>query len=601
MLTLQAEQLDALEQLDRAAFGVALRRGLGDAWPLVAARLGPGFDGLVASALAGAQQRGLPAPWQAAGYANLCCVWGAGFDAKPGFEWARDILAARERKPELRLHQLVQHTRELLSRGAAVAPTAARLGSATSAGQVVSTSAGRTPSTNPAGVTAAQFDAVLARLPALADAASACGVFVQPPSASSSVVACDLAGVEIEIGQPAGLHEYQLLNAAWRRQPVPPVPHALRLDAAPTQPQTLAALGANERASASRLRLRLQGLAQCDRARHPSVTVDSPQGRLQWRGRDAIALALPLPGHMLPPPDTAIAPELEPALHHVAIETCGVRDHGAPIGPLAVELRVHSAVQTFCEWRIGALPALKRPQQGAPAEPAAIACRLERDGHALDASPWIASWRALHAKLEAGLEQLFGTWVRVGAIEAPRMDAQLAPLQGTASMTWGCRQADISTVFTRLQGRVDMLACAADVTLAGEIAQDGARARVTLRARGRCELRCDLARNDAATPLAAAAAPPLATWRFPFEVDVEPVAGSLPATLGQAAGRPSLGGALTGTAGLRVHAAGGLEWFFTLSCEPAQLAITRADALFGIAGSSRALLPAMVLVDWSSN
>lgn len=600
MLTLQAEQLEALEQLDREAFSAALRRGLGDAWPLVAARLGPGFDGLVAAALAGARQHGLEAPWQAAGYANLCCVWGAGFDAKPGFEWARDILAARERKPELRLHQLVQHTRELLARAAPAAPTPARLGSTTSAGQALSTSAGRAPSTSPAGVTAAQFDAVLGRLPALADAASACGVFVQPPSASASVVACDLAGVEIEIGQPAGLHEYQWLNGAWRRQPVPPAPAGLRLDGPQAQPQLLAALGANERASASRLRLRLQALAQCDRTRHPSVTIDGPQGRLQWRGRDAMALALPLPGPMLPPPDTAIAPEIEPALHHIAIETCGVRDHGAPIGPLALELRVHPAAQTFCEWRIGASPAMKRPNQGPPPEPAAIAIRCERDGAALDASPWLASWRALHAKLEAGLEQLFGTWARVGAIEAPRMDAQLAALEGTASITWGCRQADVSSVFTRLQGRVDMLACAADVTLAGEIAQDGARARVTLRARGRCELRCDITRDDGAAPLAAAAATTLASWRFPFEFDVEPVAGAVPATLGQATDRPSLGGAIAGTAGLRARGAGGLEWFFMMSCEPALLAITRADALFGTAGSSRALLPAMVLVDWSS-
>lgn len=571
MLVLQPEQLDALERLDRERFASALGAGLAELWPLVAGRLGQRFDEFVAAGVAAAQREGLSAPRQAAGLVNLCCVWGPGFEAKPGFEWAREILDASGRRADVRLHQLVQRTRELLAKPSA------------------------------SGASPAQLDAALARLPALADAAAARAVFVPEEGATSAVVACDVAFIDVAVGDADWRHEYRRSGTEWRRQPAAAVLPALRLEAASAQPQRLATLGPAQRSSPlARLQLRIEPLAQCEADRHPALVITGPQGRLQWRGRAARAIALPLLGPEPAAGGGAIAAECEPLRSRISIDSCGVRDYGAPIGPLVVELHVYPAAQHWLECRIGAAETMHLPAKGPPPAPASVACRLERDGQPLDASAWTSAWQSLQQRIAAGLEQLLNAWARVAGVENPRLEAQLSALHGSAALTWGYREDGAAAAFVRLEGQIDMLACVAEVALAGEIADGAARARVRLRAHGRCELRTALARLSAATALDAALAPAVAQWRFPFELDVEPVAGTEPATLGPATDRPSLAGALLGSAGLRPRGDGGCEWFFSLRCEPASLATTRSDPLFNASTASRALLPALALVEWGS-
>jgi hypothetical protein len=571
MLMLQADQLDALQRLDRERFASGLSVALAELWPLVAGRLGQRFEEFVAAGVAAAQREGLTAPREVAGLVNLWCVWGPAFEAKPGFEWAREILDARDRRADVRLHQLVQRTRDALAKPAASA-------------------------TSPA-----QLDAALARLPALADSAAARGVFIAPQAGASAVIACDVAFVDIALSDADWRQEYHNTGTEWRRQPAAAVLPALRLEAASAQSQRVATLGPAQHSSpAARLRLRIEALAQCEADRHPALIIDGPQGRLQWRGRDAKAIAQPLLG---PQPDlagTAIAADCEPSKTRISIDNCGVRDYGAPIGPLAIELLVYPAAQHWFECRIGAASPMQLPAKGPTPEPTSVACRLERDGQALDTSRWTSAWQTLQQRITAGMELLLNTWARVAGVENPRLDAQLSALQGVAAMTWGYREDGVETAFVRLEGQIDMLACVADLTLAGEIADGPARARLRMRARGRCDLRTALARQSSALPLDAALAPAIAQWRFPFELDVEPVAGSGPVTLGPATDRPSLTGALLGSAGLRPRGDGGCQWFFSLRCEPGSLATTRFDPLFNGATTSRALLPALVLVDWSS-
>ena len=67
MLALQADQLEALEQLDAQRLASALAPGLAELWPAVAARLGERHVGFVAAGLAAARREGLTSPPLAAG------------------------------------------------------------------------------------------------------------------------------------------------------------------------------------------------------------------------------------------------------------------------------------------------------------------------------------------------------------------------------------------------------------------------------------------------------------------------------------------------------------------------------------------------------
>jgi hypothetical protein len=577
MLVLQADQLEALEQLDAQQFARALAPGLAELWPAVAGRLGERHAAFVAAGLAAARREGLTTPLLAAGLVNLWCVWGPGFETASGFEWARAILDARGRQPAVRMHQLAHATRELLQR----AP-------ASGAAAVAS------------GATPVQFDAALVRLPALVEMAAQQGVFEPVIEALAQPAACDLAALELTIVNSDWRCEYRCGSDGLHWQAAAPEAASMVVDAPSAQALPIAALGPPTRASpSSNLRLRLQPLACCDPARHPAVVLMTPAGVLSRHGRDALALMQPLLG---PAQANAalwpIAAEVEPASYRLAIETCGVRDAGEPVGPLTVEARVFPAVQHRLECQVPAGEVRVLPLRGEAAAAPMPACHVERDGAVADGQAWVAAWRALHKQLAEGLEKLLNTWARVGGIDEPCLEATLTALAGSSALTWGYREEGVSSAFMRLEGQLQLIACALDLTLSGQLSEGPARARVRLRAQGRSELQATLARLSSTTPLDAALASAQASWRFPLEVEIEPVASAEMSSL--IFSGPPQGGALLGSAGLRPRAAGGCEWFFRLQVEAAAISVTRVDPVFGSMRRTRQMLPAMSLVEWSS-
>jgi len=59
-------------------------------------------------------------------------------------------------------------------------------------------------------------------------------------------------------------------------------------------------------------------------------------------------------------------------------------------------------------------------------------------------------------------------------------------------------------------------------------------------------------------------------------------------------------GALVGSGGLRLRSDGpGLQWYMTLSIEPANVVMHWHDPLLGQQELLHPLLPAMILLDWS--
>src|SRR5690606_35786402 len=107
-------------------------------------------------------------------YTGLWCLWGASFEDKPAFAWAREILGDPRRTPPLKLHQLVQHTRGDLSQRQPQSAASA------------------------SGVTLAQFDAAVALVDAQARAAAA-GVVFPPEQAPARIQACDLGTVDLMV------------------------------------------------------------------------------------------------------------------------------------------------------------------------------------------------------------------------------------------------------------------------------------------------------------------------------------------------------------------------------------------------------------------
>jgi hypothetical protein len=150
----------------------------------------------------------------------------------------------------------------------------------------------------------------------------------------------------------------------------------------------------------------------------------------------------------------------------------------------------------------------------------------------------------------------------------------------------------------RLVAALVLDACQAELELGGELALAGTRTRVTLRVAGQSPLRQELRRETPQPPMAEVLKPAVASWRWPFTLALEPLAGDA-ATLLQQAG--PLTGALVGEAGLRpgTHGSSGWEWFVALRVEPVAVPLQAADPLLGQTFWTQPLLPALTLIDWS--
>jgi hypothetical protein len=153
----------------------------------------------------------------------------------------------------------------------------------------------------------------------------------------------------------------------------------------------------------------------------------------------------------------------------------------------------------------------------------------------------------------------------------------------------------------RAQGSIDLLAFAIELRLSGELVEGSARSRIRIHCKGRSELRMAVSQLGDQAPEGQDLKSALRTWRYPFTLEIEPLAGAEPATLCASAGPMPITGALVGECGLRPRADGaGQQWFFALRVEPVAIATETSDPVLGGARLVKKIFAAMTLVEWSA-
>ncbi|MGZ5205481.1 MAG: hypothetical protein ACXWIZ_11335 [Caldimonas sp.] len=592
MLRLSWEQFDRLEQLTLKRHAASISGVLAETWPALTERLQDRWPAFVEAAVQQGRKHGLQDARDLARYASLWCVWGPSFDTKPAFAWAAEILADPRRSAALKLHQLGHRTRdELQKRHAAAATTAPAAGA-------------------PVPLTTAQFEAALAGVEAKIGTLAAARAVFPAGEAKVAFKACDLGTIDMMVAEAENLQEYRHAANGWHRAAAPKAVDAaaVKWTHAPDAPVELAVTSHALRGGApARLNLRINTVAVCDPRVHPEVVHSGAEGRLAWKGRDtarlSLALYAPPPAPLQPntaPPGIAAPVPFDRQTVHVA--SCGLRDAGAPFGDVSLQVQVYEATQWLAEVRHPAWQPMIWPAGTAvdPATPGAI-CKLEKDGAPADASAWQRGWVGLHAAFRAGLERLYNEWARVLDNQATRLEVEASPLVGQAGLTGGWRRAAAANVVMRTEGVLDLLALSIDLRLSGELVDGTARSRIRVHCKGRSELRMAIAQlgDQAAEGQGLKAA--LRNWRFPFTLEIEPLAGAEPATLSAAAVPMPVTGALIGECGLRVRAdGGGQQWFFALRVEPVTVVTDISDPVLGGTRQTRKIFPAMTLVDWSA-
>ena len=585
MLRLNLDQAELLDQLVLRRHAATISAVLAEAWPAMTERLKERWPAFVEAALQQGRQHGIADPQDLARYASLWCIWGPAFDAKPAFAWAAEIIADSRRPSPLKVHQLAHRTREELGKRQPVATSAAPV------------------------VTPAQFDAALARVDAQVGAlAAAKAVFIEVEP-RRAIKSCDLGAIDMMVAEVEGLQEYRHGATGWQRGAVaklglPPV----HWTHAPDEPVQLAVPSNALRAgAAARLNLKIQTEAVCDPRVHPEVVHVSEQGRLGWKGRDAARLSLALYAPALAPATAGesapgIAAEAPPDFQTVRISSCGLRDAGAPFGEVELALEVCASTQWLVEVRHPAWPALVLPANDQTVEVAVPAtCRLQADGAPRDAALWQRRWVGLHGAFRDGMERLFNAWTRAFDGQATRLEVEASPLVGQAGVTWGWRRVDAANVAMRTHGVLDFIACALDLRFSGELTLGGARSRLRVSCKGRSELRMTLTQLGAEGAEGQDLKSAVRSWRFPFTLEIEPLASPDLVSLSAApAAEPALG-ALVGECGLRPRPdGGGFQWFFALRVQALSVTLQTADPIVGSGRHTRELLPALTLVDWSA-
>ena len=586
MLRLGREQFELLEGIVLKRHAASISSVLAESWPAMTELLQERWPAFVEAAVQQGRKHGFVDARDLARYASLWCIWGPAFDAKPGFAWAAEILADGRRSAQLKLHQLVHRSREELQR---------RVPATAGAAPVVTV------------VTAAQLDAALARVEAQVGALAAARSVFAVEATSLAVTPCDVGSIDMMVAEAENLQQYRLAANGWQRVAAARAndPH-VSWSRAPDAAVELAVTSHALRGGApARLNLRVDTVAVCDARVHPEIVQVGAEGRLAWKGRDAarLSLALYAPSRSVVEADAAlagIAAETAFEAQTVRITSCGLRDAGAPFGDVALQLRVYPATQYLSELRHPAWPAMLWPA-GAEAAPPATVCTLEADGAAVAVAPWQRAWVELHAAFRTGMERLYNEWSRALDNQSPRLEVEASPLVGQAGFTWGWQRTAPAVVRMRTQGTLDLLAFAVDLRLSGELVSGAARSRIRLHCKGRSELKMTVAALGSEAAEGQDLKSVLRTWRFPFTLEIEPLAGTEPATLGASSGPSPVTGALVGECGLRPRAdAAGMQWFFALRAEPVGVATETSDPMFGAAREVRPMLPALQLVDWSA-
>lgn len=585
MLRLSWEQYDQLEAIVLKRHAASISSVLAQAWPAMTELLQERWPAFVEAAVQQGRKHGLVDARDLARYASLWCIWGPSFDAKPAFAWAAEILADARRSSTLKLHQLIHRSRDELARRLPAAAGAAPM------------------------VTAEQFDAALARVEAqVGRLAAARSVFVVE-AAPVAVKACDIGSIDMMVAEAESLHEYRHGANGWQRLAAGRAndPHTT-WSRAPDTPVELALTSHALRGGApARLNLRVDAVAVCDPRVHPEIVHTGAEGRLAWKGRDAsrLSLALYSPPRALPVAEAPL-PGIGAAsacdAQSVGITSCGLRDAGAPFGDVALAVRVYPATQWLCEVRHPAWPAMVWPAgHDATMQAPATACTLAADGVAVDAAVWQQSWAGLHAAFVKGMERLYNEWLRAVDGASARLEVEASPLVGQAGFTWGWKRTAPSTVAMRVQGALDLLALSLELRLSGDLVEGPARSRIRIHCTGRSELRMSVAELGGVATEGQDMTSVLRQWRHPFTLEIEPLAGLEPATLGASTGPMPITGALVGECGLRPRADGaGRQWFFALRCEPVTIATELVDPLLGSTRASKTIFAAMPLVDWSA-
>lgn len=565
------DQIQAREDAAWHAFVQHLGVQLTRAWPAMQERLGERYDAFIDHTVQQALQKGIVHAAGVARFVNLVAVWGPAFDERPGFEWARDRLAAPAEQEWLTVHQLVQRSLAELQRRPEArvdAPALAR-------------------------VDAQLLDeyATLGR----------CGAMLKAEPEALPRAACDLEAAELRLLDGEVTQEYGVEAGEWRRAPrLAPAP--LRFGQTQAAPKLVSVL-APMHGPGTRLQARLRAHAVCDGDHHPAIGFAGPHGLWQWRGHETRAVSWPVATLAQPEPaagpGTAIAEETTPEIHRLDLEVCGLRDEGDAQGSTTVQVWAWPATQWWIEIQRQSPP----PQAVTAAEVARAPtrCRVESDGAVRDASGLEAGFtQGVDRACAQALQTLRVQWAQLPGLTQPALEAALGMLVGRAALTWGWRlgaQGLAGRALMRVFGQLAMTACHADLQFSGELTVTDARARIRMKLLANVPLKHELRRETEEPPLLATLLPLVARFNVPVDVELEPLASDSGRLL-QKAGPAT--GALVGEAGLRPRTSGGSgwEWFAGLRLEPVALPVLVSDPWLGHAVQTVPLLPALTLVDW---
>lgn len=591
MLQLNTEQVAALQTIKHQRDLLALGDSLAAAFPEARGRLGDQHAALVEQGVARAASHGLTHAVCVARYLACWFMLGAEFETRPGYEWARDLLAASARTQGGKVFQLCRRSREALAEHAS-------------------------PALTPAG-----FDQSIALLDAALLQRGTMGSLL--PTAplqlgdACDIDALDLRLIDAEAGGASPL-TYQLQDKQWRRLPGstarPPMTVSATQQpgqtgqASQTLPTRLHFLSQPaEHSGHSRLRLRTRAARCCDTQVHPLVSLNGPQGLNQWRGPLSADITLNLYADSPSPAlddalQLTIALENTPRINVLSLSSCGLRDSGQPLGEQQTQLATYPSEQHLMAWHRELGPALAWPEPAAGQPSATLArLRIERDGLPLESSRWQAGLQDLDRQLAESLARLATAWERESGVRQGRLSAEPAVMSGHASITWGWAEApEGQTVapYYRLAGALDLVACQLHLRLDGELALHGSLSRVSLHCSGRQTLQLQFERKGKDADLLAVIKPAQTSFRHPFVLQLESLVQSDQPTLLNATGL--VAGALVGSCGLRPRAEGpGLQWFCSLAIEPVSTVLLLHDPLLGQRNLVRPLLPALQLLDWS--
>jgi hypothetical protein len=540
-------------------------------WPALASRLGERSGALVQSIDEKTAQRGFVAGAQAARFANLCLALGPGFETRPDNEWALAILINEQLDPWVKLHQLVlQAAANLRRRG---------------------------------GDGDAQAQRLLDNDLLLLDR------FDVPPQPGPDPwrdgpqrlrrVACDFEAAELRLLDTAFRQEYRLLGGQWQRVAVD-APTPVRIDAQHAAPQRLTVLTrmAGE-SSPVRVQLRTVHHGRCGLGLHPEVLWLTGRNIERWQDEAARAPTWPLSA-----PKVSDLPGLlqtgEPDITLLKVHSCGLRNEGVPLGDVDTQLWAHAAWQCLLtqqrEAKLGFV--LPDPKSSPPAV-LPTRFKFERDGSACASDAWQKGFdESLRTALGQGLQELLNAWQR--HVQDAAVQAEIGLFDGKAALTWGLREGPrglASPPVARVVADLDWQS-SCNLQLTGQVEYAGAKARLRLRIEGQARLQTLVERLHADVPLFTAMEASHLKWRWPVQLDFDPVAddnGSVFREVGPCTG------ALVGTLGLRLSASrgGAWEWFCTLALEPVATRVVVHDPLLGASESHMALLGSVPLLDWS--